>query len=116
MSESILSHALTVQVLGYIGLVPLIIAWLAGIALSVRYWRERPRAARFCLASMGVMLVWTLLQQVLYLTVYLWAEDMEAARVSVVFSGISAIGGLVHTLGFGLLLVAVFTGRETARE
>jgi hypothetical protein len=41
---------------------------------------------------------------------------MEAARVSVVFSGISAIGGLIHTLGFGLLLVAVFTGRETARE
>ncbi|OEC42692.1 hypothetical protein A7D27_10970 [Pseudomonas sp. 1D4] len=116
MSESILSQALTMQVLGYIGLVPLVIAWLAGIALSVRYWRERPRAAGFCLASMVLLLAWTLLQQVLYLTAYQWGGEFEAARMSVVFSGIGAIGGLVHTLCFGLLLAAVFSGRDTPRE
>lgn len=96
-----------------IGLVPLVVVWLLGCALSARYWRAQPRAAGLCLASMLILLVWQGMTIALHALIPILAFDIwPDAEPMYFYAAINLLGSLIHTLAFGLLIWAVFTGRE----
>ncbi|RMF33497.1 MAG: hypothetical protein D6759_06865 [Chloroflexi bacterium] len=96
---------------------PLLLAYLVGIVLALVFWRRYPRPCAFTLVAMG-LLVLTLLGQTFlgaYFVVYRGAGvGWGAGRVGRVLMVNTLIGSLIRALAFGLLLAAVFVGREPA--
>ncbi|MHA6493702.1 hypothetical protein ACX0MV_10730 [Pseudomonas borbori] len=98
--------------ISYIGLLPLILVWLAGGAMALTYWRVAPRASQLCLTSMLILLAWQLVAVGLNLLVSLsvdWSEPFHPALMHGVING---VGNLVTAAAYLLLLRAVFIGRQ----
>ncbi|BBP82156.1 MULTISPECIES: hypothetical protein [Pseudomonas] len=101
------------SLLSSVGLLPLVVVWLLGCAMAARFWRAQPRAAGLCLASMLILLVWQGMTIGLHALIPILAFDIwPDAEPMYFYAAINLLGSLVHTLAFGLLIWAVFTGRE----
>jgi len=93
---------------------PLLLAYLVGIVLALAFRPRYPRPCAFTLAAMG-LLVLTLLGQTLLgaYVVYRGAGlTWEAGKVGRVLMVNTLAGSLIRALALGLLLAAVFVGRE----
>ena len=105
------SYSFWSALVGYAGSLPLLLVWLAGGALALAHWRQRPRVSLLCFLSMALMLVWFVAHAALYAVL---PQILESATDMVwVYAALGALGSLVSACGFGLLLWALF-GRHEA--
>jgi len=102
-------------IIGYFSNLPLILVWLAGGALAMRHWRQQPKVSQLCFVSMAVLLLWFLLESGLRAVLPMLLERLQLEGELVwAYMVLAALGHLVMALAFGLLLWALFSGRDKA--
>ncbi len=93
---------------------PVYALWLAGIVLSLLFWRRHPRTSVFALAAFTILLLTGIVSQ--FLTTWLpmdaRATGGPVVRVAIAITIISVVHTLLDAVAFGLILAAIFSGRK----
>jgi hypothetical protein len=97
---------------------PALLAYLAGIALSLVYWRRYPGPCllTFLAAPLSFVLSVTLSCLRLYAMYARAARGWDRVTVESIISITVVAGGILRAVAFGLLLAAVFVGRRAAPQ
>jgi hypothetical protein len=95
--------------------IPVLIVWLVGIVLAVARWSRHPRVSLIAVIGLAILAV----QAVLSSFVFPWLQvalmrSMAFPRMGLLATVAQAFGALVRALGWGLVLAAVFLGRESS--
>ena len=95
-----------------IGDAPLLLAYLVGIAISLALWRRCPRPAMLTLIAMSLLMATAVTES--FLSVYLThaMRHWEIRQQTQIWGVISIVSNLIRAGAMGLLLIAVFTGRN----
>jgi hypothetical protein len=95
---------------------PVILAWLVGIVLSLSYWRQRPRVSRLTLVAICVLLAERLVGTYLslYLPLTLRERGLSSNQIGISLSIVGFVRSLAQAGSWGLLLAAIF-GRRAER-
>ena len=98
---------------------PVLFVYLVGMVLAVVFWRRYPRPSAFTLTAMGLLILTSIGQTFvnLYFVVYRGiGQDWGPERLRWALTANTLVGSLVRAVAFGLLLAAIFVGREPGRE
>lgn len=90
--------------------IPVLLAWVVGLVLCVRYRRRYPKASLFTVAAILLLIADSVLRR--YWVVYLPRDD--AARTGMVLAYSSLFSSALRTFAWCLLLTAMFGARKTA--
>jgi len=97
---------------------PVLFVYLVGMALALVFWRRYPRPCALVLIAMGFLMLTSMGQA--FVSLYFIQRgvglDWEPQRVGRLLMINTLAGSFVRALAFGLLLAAVFVGREPRRE
>jgi hypothetical protein len=92
---------------------PLMGASLIGMILALALWRRCPSVCLFALIGFGILFVQSISQSLA--TAYLVSAHMErgwsAAQYGRIMTAASIVHGMVRTIGYVFVLLAVFSGR-----
>ncbi len=92
---------------------PVLLIYLVGIGLAVIFWRRYPRAAKFTLVAMLLLLLNFVGQRAASVYVaYVMGPGVQAQRLGWLMTGSAFIGAWVQAVALGLLLAAIFSRRE----
>jgi hypothetical protein len=95
---------------------PVVLVYLVGIVLAAAWWGRARRAAALAIAGLSVMLVTTLggvALQAWLITLRGGSVNSSLAQMMTIISFARAI---LQAAGLGLLVAAVFAGRQGARQ
>ena len=94
---------------------PLYLIYLVGIVVAVIYLKKYPKIALYTIASISISLIagisLTIVQALL--PSYLVRQGKDLKSTGYYFFALGIISTLVHVVAFGLLLLAIFSGRST---
>ena len=92
---------------------PLLIVYVVAIVLALVRWQRHPRASAFLLMGAGLLLAnsigWSVAYQVVMSSQAVGSGPMTLGRV---FSIMGIVSGLIAAVGHGLMVAAVFAGRD----
>jgi len=97
--------------------IPPMLVFAAGILAGLVWYRRCPKAAGMCIAGCALMLLSVIAgaaSQVVMIQSLEQANEM--AKVRSTMAVVSFISILVRTGGLGLVVIAVFTGRDKPAE
>jgi hypothetical protein len=93
---------------------PVLIVYLVGIALALVFLRRCPLPAALAAVSLGLFL-FTRIAATLF-QVYLFHSGRAAMDLARIMTGVAVVTSLLHAVGLGLLLTAVFIQRTPAGD
>jgi len=101
-----------------LGVTPIMLVYLVGLVLALVFWRRCPVSCVLTLIAtlllLGLIVTSTFVYQYLF---HARAEmDWPPERIELMYSVIRFVSSLLHALGIGLLLAAVFAGRKRAQQ
>ena len=94
--------------------IPMYLIYLVGIVAALIYLRKYPKIAFYTITSIGISLIAGIgltVAQVL-LPSYLMRQGNDLKSIGYYFFGLGIVSTLVHIVTFGLLLIAIFSGRS----
>jgi hypothetical protein len=98
----------------YGGQLPIILAYLVGIGVSLAFWGRHPQAAKLaffgCLVLLLALLVFTPISVLLPMIIF--QRTGNTSTIGMAMFGVGLVRSLLYLAGFGLLLAAVFAGRS----
>ncbi len=84
-----------------------------GIALAIVRWRQHPRVSLLVVLACGIDIVLGLVGAAMaVLPVWYLGRGSTNVELSMVMATANLVTGIVRVVAFGLLLVAVFSGRQ----
>ena len=96
-------------------ILPLLLVFVAGVALAVRKWRQHPMPARLSLAGLVVLLLYLLVMPTVHIGLVNWVLNMFGEQASrLLSSGIQLFLSVMNMLGVLLIGGAAWLGREEA--
>ncbi len=94
---------------------PVYIVWIVGIVIAAARWTRHPRVSLLAICGLVVLLIqdslWTLINPWLQMTVL--RGGIRMTQLSLVLGVIGFVGSLIRALGWGLVLGALFSTRNT---
>lgn len=101
---------------GLLTQLPLYIVWIVGIVIALVRWSRHPKVSLLLLIGLLVLLVQSLASGLLlpWLQIAMMDRGMGGSRIGMLIGVISVVTALIRTAAWGLILVAVFSGRESA--
>jgi uncharacterized membrane protein len=94
---------------------PFLLACLVGLILAVIRWRRHPRVSLFATIGCGLLLASSLIGSIAIAWVQHQMITASLNDAAALFGLIGIARGLVGTVGFVFLLLAVFCGRDVSR-
>jgi hypothetical protein len=96
---------------------PMLLAWSAGIVLSMIYWQRYPGVARLTFAACALFVLDALIGAYLAVALprILIEQGQSAAQIGTVFTFVAAIRAALHAILWGAILFAIFGWRGLAR-
>jgi len=94
---------------------PVLLMYLVGMVLAVVFWRRYPRPCAFTVSAMGLLLLTSVGQTfaTLYFIAYRGISlGQESGGLAWMLMASTLVGTLLRALAFGLLLAAIFVGRQ----
>lgn len=97
---------------------PILLVYLGAVCLSVANWKRSPTPSMLTLIASSVLLVLAIGQPILFRFIIAQRQGMggNAQQLQAVIASFSVFTSIVHALGLGTLVVAVFVGRDTGRD
>ena len=94
--------------------IPLYLIYLVGIIVALVYLKRHPRVSFLTIISIGISLLAGIIVTVVQVLLpsYLIRQGSSAQSLGYYFFGLGIISNLIHVVTFGLLLIAIFTGRS----
>jgi hypothetical protein len=110
------NHSLFGHLTPLIALAPQLLVYVAGGILAVAWWRRHPLASGLALGGLGLKLVASLLQVAWshHLNRVIAEGRLEPSQVQARMTAVGVVDGLMHAVGLGLIVAAVFAGRRPA--
>ncbi|NOZ27789.1 MAG: hypothetical protein GXP39_07025 [Chloroflexi bacterium] len=101
-----------------IGELPVLFVYVVGIILSLAFWRRYPRPCALTLIAMALLILALIGQASMgaYFAYRGPGLGLEPGRLGQMLMVRTLISSLVRALAFGLLLAAIFAGREPQGE
>lgn len=92
---------------------PVILAWLAGIGITLSRWEQLPnRVAKYALGGFVLNLLANLAGGLVsILPIMLYDGNIATSQIGLMMAGASFIVSIMHAIGLVLLLVALFSRR-----
>lgn len=97
---------------------PLLIVWIIGIIVALVRWSKHPRVSLVALIGLAVLFVIALVGGLLtpWLQMTLMRNGMSGSRVGLLSGIVGIVLSLIRAGAWGLILVAIFSKRETQDE
>lgn len=101
-----------------LGMAPVLLAYVVGIAIAVSKWNAHPRVAMYAASGMGLLLITSVVARILFtvLPIRMRADGMSSAQLGPLLTGMGVVSGLFHAVGVGLMIGAIFVDRGAASE
>ncbi|MBL8914957.1 MAG: hypothetical protein JNM17_29900 [Archangium sp.] len=101
-----------------LGSAPVLIAYLVGVIVAVTKWNAHPRPAMFAASGAGLLLITTFIARIAFtvLPMRMRSDGMSAAQLTPMLTGMGIVSGLLHAVGVGLMIGAIFVDRGAASE
>ncbi len=101
-----------------VGELPVLFVYVMGVILSLAFWRRYPRPCVFTLVAMGLLILALIGQTSMgaYLAYRGPGLSWAPGRLGQMLMVGTLISSFVRALAFGLLLAAIFAGREPQGE
>lgn len=109
-----MQESLAPSVIQLLGQAPVMLVYLAAAVLALTLWKRHPLPSVLTLSAVGLMIVTSALQAVVtqHLLTASNEQGWDHQRTAMMLSGSGIIASLLRALGVGLLVAAVFVGRE----
>ena len=93
---------------------PMLLAWLVGVVLSLFNWRRQPRISLLTLSAIALLFVELIVSTYLnlWLPITLSNKGWNMGQLSLLLPVIGAGESLVRAVAWGLLLAAIFGWRS----
>ena len=97
---------------------PLLLVWLAGMALALQWWQRAPRVALATGVACGVFLLDALIGTAITVALpsMLIEQGRSSAQIGTAFGLIGIIRSLLHAALWVAVLFAIFSGRGPAKQ
>ncbi|MGV3620852.1 MAG: hypothetical protein ACO1OB_08545 [Archangium sp.] len=97
---------------------PQLLVLVAALIIAMNKWSTLPTVGMYVAAGAGVLLLTTLISRgVLTALPVMWMQNgVSSGDVGLRMTGVSVVTSLLHAIGLGLLVAAVFAQREATRE
>ena len=95
---------------------PMLLVWLAGMALALLWWQRAPRVALATAVACGLFLLDALIGTAISVALPSMMIDngRSATQVGTAFALISGVRSLLHAALWAAVLFAIFSGRVAA--
>jgi uncharacterized membrane protein len=92
---------------------PSLTVYVALLVVAVTRWNRHPRTSMLASTSAVMMMVIDLLSRMVFaiLPMKLMESGRTAANLSVIYTILGGLGGVLHAVALGLLVMAVFSER-----
>ena len=92
---------------------PLLLVWLAGMALALLWWQRAPKVAAVTCVACALFLVDALIGTFISVALprALIGSGQSTAQVGLAFTLIGIVRSLLHAVLWGAVLFAIFSGR-----
>ena len=97
---------------------PQLLALFVALIIAMTRWNKWPTVSMYVAAGAGVMLITTLISRVAFTVLPItWNQSgISAADMSLRFTAMSLVTGVVNAIGLGLWIAAAYAQREPSRE
>ena len=95
---------------------PMLLVWLAGMALALLWWQRAPRVALATGVACGLFLLDALIGTFISVALpsILIERGQSTAQIGSAFALVGIVRSLLHTALWGAVLFAIFSGRAAA--
>jgi hypothetical protein len=99
-------------------LIPMIIVWVIGLALSLSRWRRHPQVSQFALAAFVMMIGGATLVRAAYIWVPIAMRDYgwSTTQTGTIFAGIGIVSALINTAAWTFVVCAIFGWRNQSQK
>lgn len=93
---------------------PVWLAWLAGLIVAVRFWRQHPRVSLVTVIALVLLLVLSVISTFvsLWLPLTLVKQGVASTMVGTILGSINFVIRLLEGVAWGLILIAIFGWRQ----
>ncbi|MFP4345427.1 MAG: hypothetical protein ACLFU8_12100 [Anaerolineales bacterium] len=102
----------------YLLLLPLIIVWIVGIVIALTSWQKHPQISLYAVIGLGLLLLRGLVVTGVnvWLPISMYRRGMDVTRIGVISTVVGVVSALVASVGWVLILLAIFRYRNGHRE